>query len=58
MLVYGKNVLRELLNSDTVINKIVLSDNFNVLLPINSKVISSISEKTATALADEALPAK
>ena len=29
MLVYGKNVLRELLNSDTVINKVVLSDNFN-----------------------------
>ena len=29
MLVYGKNVLRELLNSDTKINSITLSDNFN-----------------------------
>ena len=40
MLVYGKNVLRELLNSDTKINSITLSDNFN-----DNELIKLINKK-------------
>ena len=40
MLVYGKNVLRELLNSDTIINKVILSDNFN-----DKELINLINKK-------------
>ena len=40
MLVYGKNVLRELLNSDTKINSITLSDSFN-----DKELLSLIDKK-------------
>ena len=40
MLAYGKNVLRELLNSDIKINSITLSDNFN-----DKELINLINKK-------------
>ncbi len=40
MLVYGKNVLRELLNSNTIINKVILSENFN-----DKELINLINKK-------------
>lgn len=43
MLVYGKNVLRELLHSDIKINKIVLSDNFN-----DKELVGLINKKKLT----------
>ncbi len=43
MLVYGKNVLRELLHSDIKINKIILSDNFN-----DKELVGLINKKKLT----------